>query len=139
MKKQLFLLCWLLTSLFTCAQAQSYVVLNNQYRVYCEVVFTTASYGNNKYNMDIDFGQEVGFFSNQTLVDEKGKKLRFNSIADGLNYLSKRGWYFIHNYPAKDNEQPTTHWIFYKDVSNDQQITEGFLTKELYKERQEQK
>ncbi|EJW94202.1 hypothetical protein EVA_17691, partial [gut metagenome] len=76
--------------------------------MYCEVVFTTASYGNNKYNMDIDFGQEVGFFSNQTLVDEKGKKLRFNSIADGLNYLSKRGWYFIHNYPTKDNEQPTT-------------------------------
>ena len=76
--------------------------------------------------------------SSPTQLMRKGK-LRFNSIADGRTTRAKRGCtsYTIIRPRTTNNRQ--THWIFYKDVSKDQQITEGFLTKELYQEVQEQR
>lgn len=47
-----------------------------------------------KFNISVDFGQQSKLFSNEALVDEKGRAISFNSMVDAMNYMSKHGWEF---------------------------------------------
>ncbi len=68
-------------------------------------------------NVDIDWGQETKFFSSKKeydLVDEKGKRIDFNSMIDAMNFLHKFGYRFKDAYAITINSSNVYHWIMEK-------------------------
>jgi len=66
--------------------------------VYCEIL-GTGSLFSTKVKIDIDYGQEVGFWNqDRRLKDENGKSVKFNSMVDALNYMGTLGWEFVQAY-----------------------------------------
>ena len=49
----------------------------------------------NKINVEVDFGGDTKFFSDTRMKDDEGKAVKFNSVADILNYMSRQGWELI--------------------------------------------
>ena len=49
----------------------------------------------NKINVEIDYGGDTKFFSDTRMKDDEGRAVKFNSVADILNYMSKEGWELI--------------------------------------------
>ena len=49
----------------------------------------------NKINVEVDYGGDTKFFSDTRMKDDEGKAVKFNSVADILNYMSKQGWELI--------------------------------------------
>ncbi len=49
----------------------------------------------NKINVELDYGTETKFWSDARMRDDEGKAVKFNSVADILNYMSKQGWELI--------------------------------------------
>ena len=49
----------------------------------------------NKINVEVDYGGDTKFFSDTRMKDDEGKAVKFNSVADILNYMSKEGWELI--------------------------------------------
>lgn len=110
-------------------------------RVYVELIGQGQLFSS-KVKVTIDFGQQSKFwtgFSDQRLVDENGKEIKFNSMIDAMNYMGQFGWVFAQAYVTQSGGtrdmsiDSTVHWILYKDVTDYNQIREGFTTKEQYK------
>jgi hypothetical protein len=83
--------------------------------VYCEIL-GTGSLFSTKVKIDIDYGQEVGFWNqDRRLKDENGKSVKFNSMVDALNYMGTLGWEFVQAYvvtmPSMGGQQNVYHWI----------------------------
>lgn len=122
MKKVLFLML-MFVSLNVMAQ--------EPYKVFCELL-GTGKFMSTKVAVTIDFGQRTSFWtqgSNQYLVDEAGQKLEFNSMVDAMNYMGKRGWKFEQAYVVTTSQQNVYHWLLSKEVTSDEQLKEGFVTK----------
>lgn len=49
----------------------------------------------NKINVEVDYGGDTKFFSDTRMKDDEGKAVKFNSVADILNYMSKEGWELV--------------------------------------------
>ena len=49
----------------------------------------------NKINVELDYGTETKFWSDTRMRDDEGKAVKFNSVADILNYMSRQGWELI--------------------------------------------
>ena len=49
----------------------------------------------NKINVEVDYGGDTKFFSDTRMKDDEGRAVKFNSVADILNYMSKEGWELI--------------------------------------------
>lgn len=49
----------------------------------------------NKINVELDYGADTKFFSDTRMKDDEGRAVKFNSVADILNYMSKEGWQLI--------------------------------------------
>jgi hypothetical protein len=49
----------------------------------------------NKINVEVDYGTETKFWSDTRMKDDEGKAVKFNSVADILNFMSKQGWELI--------------------------------------------
>lgn len=49
----------------------------------------------NKINVEVDFGQDTKFFSDTRMKDDAGRAMKFNSVSDILNYMSKEKWELI--------------------------------------------
>jgi hypothetical protein len=49
----------------------------------------------NKINVEVDYGQDTKFFSDTRLKDDAGRAMKFNSVSDILNYMSKEKWELI--------------------------------------------
>ena len=49
----------------------------------------------NKINVEVDYGADTKFFSDTRMKDDEGKAVKFNSVSDILNYMSKQGWELI--------------------------------------------
>lgn len=124
MKKILFLMILLCSVLSISAQTETH-------NVYCELI-GTQKFLSAKCNVQIDFGQNP--YENSNLVDEKGKKLTFNSMVDAMNYMGKLGWKFESAYVVTVSNQNVYHWLLSKQISNGEQISDGFKTKEMFKE-----
>lgn len=105
-----------------------------QKKVYCELVGTEKLLSN-KMNVSVDFGQENKIFSNQSLVDEKGRPIVFNSMVDAMNKMSELGWEFEQAYIVMigGTSQGSTitnvhHWILSKTVGDDEGAGDGLKT-----------
>lgn len=105
-------------------------------RVYCELVGSPDVF-TSKMSVFIDFGQKHSYWVSkwgQQLVDENGKDCKFNSMVDAMNFMGKYGWKFVQAYAVGDkNSGYVQYWLLYKDIIEDDEIFEGFMTKEQYK------
>ncbi len=101
-------------------------------RVYCELV-GTEKFLSSKVTVTVDFGQQRSVWTNgsyyQTLVDENGKKLDFQSMVDAMNYMGQLGWKFEQAYVATEGKQNVYHWLLSKDIADGELINEGFKTR----------
>jgi len=86
MKKIIFLSAFLFTSLVGICQDSSWR------HVQITVVPRMLS---NKINVEVDFGQDTKFFSDTRMKDDAGRAMKFNSVSDILNYMSKEKWELI--------------------------------------------
>ena len=105
------------------------------YTVYCSL--SGASYS------QIDYGQES--LLRNTLVDEDGRAIYFNSIIGALNYMSARGWRFVgeqksysQNMWDKLDISVSTTLIFAREITSPEQITDGIVTRQMLKEQLEE-
>ena len=103
--------------------------------VYCSL--SGASYS------QIDYGQKS--LIRNTLVDENGKAIYFNGIIGAMNYMSERGWVFVceqKNYSQgvvdKREINVSTSLIFSTQITAPEQITEGIITRQMYREQSEE-
>jgi hypothetical protein len=95
--KQILLLL-LLASPFLC-KAQSDTTAAKKHEQYCMII-ATAKFFSSKVSIAVDFGQETSFWHSQgqTIKDNSGKVMNFNSVIDALNYMSSQGWLFVNAY-----------------------------------------
>lgn len=120
MRRALLLTLMMITATIALAQ--------KPYRVYCSL--SGASFS------QIDYGQES--LRKNTLVDENGDAIYFNSIIGAMNYMSERGWQLLYPYTTMQDNVITerldskTIWIFYKEALSAEEITEGITTRLTY-------
>jgi hypothetical protein len=83
--------------------------------IYCELV-GAQKFLSTKINVSVDFGEERGFFYNDTwLRDPETNKLRsFNSIVDALNFMGTDGWEFVQAYAITVGQSNVFHWLLRK-------------------------
>lgn len=112
--KQLLLLLIIGTSLHLPAQSVS---KDSTIEQFC-IVRVYFVFG--KVSIDLDYGQERKLWDwskNVLKEDETGKARKFNSIADGLNYLGKLGWKLVAAVPIVGDKTSSTEYIFKKEFS----------------------
>lgn len=119
MKKLLLILA--LIPLFAMAQ--------QPYKVYC--IMNNKLLLSLKYKARVDFGLSYkgDAYNFNTIVDEKGEDIKFNTEVDIINYISKRGWTLEQVYVAMSRNESSErqHYLFSKTVTDDSQIREGIL------------
>lgn len=120
-----------------------FVVMGNaERRVYVELLGQQKGLFSTKVRVKVDFGQQTSFWkgdSDQKLVDDEGKDINFNSMIDAMNYMGQFGWKFTQAYVVSEGGQNVYHWLLYKDINNEDELMEGFMTKEIFKSSQPQK
>ena len=94
---------------------------------YCEITTVNASlFGTGKDRVVIDLGAE----RKGTLVDDRGKPLKFNSHIDVLNHMSLLGWKVVQTYFYNDvSKQKVLRFLMEKQVTEDSQIQDGIFIK----------
>ena len=124
MKKIYFILLTL--ALIIVFSHESYA--QEKYKVYCSIIGNESELRNGIVSISIDYGQDD--LKKNYLVDDQGNRLKFRTMISAMNYMSKLGW----------NLEETSHstdkllgglisvWILSKDVSSDNEITQGFQT-----------
>ena len=88
----------------------------------------------------VDYGQES--LHKNTLVDEDGRPIYFNSVVGMLNYMSERGWELIAPLTTVDSSEvlgefkvsSDTKWLFKKEVTSPEEISEGLMTRLRYQQ-----
>lgn len=80
---------------------------------YCQVLATPRLLSN-KVTIDIDFGDEKGFWQDNRLKTDGGKIKKFNTIVDAMNYMGREGWIFINAYPVRTGQTEIFHFAFKK-------------------------
>ena len=106
-----------------------------QNRVFCEIVERTNL--TKKVEVTIDFGQKrEKAMRKQSLVDDNGESIIFNSKIDALNHMNKLGWQFLQAYTvvsgSDGDSRSCIHWLLYKDVKSDEDPYKGITTKEIH-------
>ena len=49
-----------------------------------------------------------------------------------MNYMAKSGWVFEQAYYVTVSGQNVIHWLLSKEVMSDEEIKDGFITKQEY-------
>lgn len=127
MKKFLFLIAAVVLSIGS-AQAQ-------RHKVYCELV-GEQKLMSTKFSVQVDFGQKQKIGYSQFLVDEKGKRISFNSMIDAMNFMGELGWEFEQAYVVTvgdDSQRRIYHWLLSRYIDGDEAIDAGFKTRAAYK------
>ena len=126
MRKVLFIAVMVLMSIVANAQG---VVVNEEgkYPVYCDMMGYNF-WGFGKVKVKLDMGHAVAGKDYESLFDENGKKIKFNTMMDAVNYMAKRGWKVERTYDLTDNslsKQTVMHFLLVKYVKDDSEINEG--------------
>lgn len=119
MKKILLIL---LLALSASSFAQQSQPIEKERPVYCDVMAYNF-WGVGKVRVIIDLGAD----RNGTILTEDKKAMKFNSIIDVLNYMSKLGWHVKDSYYLSEevSKQKVLHYLLEKMITDDEQITEG--------------
>lgn len=108
MKKVFIFVFFTLASYASFAQADT-----SKIEQYCQIIATPKLFSN-KVTIDIDFGEEKSFWSDDRLRTYDGKLKKFNTIIDALNFMGKEGWIFINAYPVRNGNSDVYHYGFKK-------------------------
>ncbi len=107
--KKFMLLAFLAVSFSSFAQQDT-----SRVEQYCRLVAQNRLLST-KVNIDIDFGDERKFFSDNRLRDEEtGKLKKFNTVVDALNYLGSQGWTLVNAFPISDGTNNSTLHYYFK-------------------------
>ncbi len=98
------------------------------YKAFCTIA-TSHGYHIISERVEIDYGQESS--KREYLVDAEGREIEFNSIVDAANYMSSLGWHFEEAY-TRGEETTRNVWVFSKEVTSEEQIGAGLLTRKQY-------
>jgi hypothetical protein len=77
----------------------------------------TSKFMSAKVTIQIDFGQDRTFFSQQKdtrLTDGNGKSIIFTSMIDALNFMDKHGYEFLQAYAITVGSQNVYHYLLRK-------------------------
>ena len=128
MKKMIVMAALLLVCAAAFAQSPA-----KPHKVYC--LFTSDPLVlSDEIHVDVDYGQDARLVSlDRRLYDEKGKALKFNSVMDAVNYMCTLGWELEEAgqvmVPASGStENPVYRWVMSKLVTDNSQITDGWIT-----------
>lgn len=113
MKKVLLLAIALFTISFAKAQTVNGVPLKDIQVEYVQIVGTSKLLSP-KLTIEIDFGQVNSYWTNKDtqMLDEKGKKIEFNSMIDALNFMSANGYDFVSSYAVSVSQsQNVYHYL----------------------------
>ena len=99
------------------------------FTVYCKL--SGASYS------QLDYGQET--LRKNTLVDERGMPIYFNSPISAMNYMAVRGWRYVdsiveHSQSLMEphRHSVTQYLIFSKEVTSLDEVDDGITTRLTY-------
>lgn len=121
----------LFIALFACMAINA----NEPHKVFCELV-GTQKFLSAKCTVNIDMGQNP--YENSKLVDEKGKKITFNSMVDAMNYMGKLGWKFEQAYVITVSGQNVYHWLLSKEILDESEASEGLTTKSQFEKQKDE-
>lgn len=111
-------------------------VSNAQGKIYCELL-GTQQFLSKKVTVQVDFGQQSKFFSDNRLVDEKGEVIIFNSMVDAMNYMGTLGWEFEQAYVVTvgtgSGASNVYHWLLSKFVGEEGD-TNAIKTKDIVRQ-----
>ena len=132
MKKIFFSITFFLIALFAA---------NAQGKIYCELVGTQRLLST-KVTVEVDFGQQSKFFSDNRLVDEKGQVVVFNSMVDAMNHMGELGWEFeqayVVTFGSGSSSSSVYHWLLSKYVGDEGDNT-ILKTKDIVKQEMKAK
>lgn len=120
MKRVLFAIIFVLS--FAHAMAQQ--------TAYCEILNFGASEGM-RAQISFDFGKD-GFGD---LIDESGKRIKFQGTVDALEYMSRLGWSLVSTYTLNmfrgTTNAPVVHLLLAKRITGQDGKMDGIRTKEM--------
>lgn len=121
------LLIFMLSLVYLCINAQE----QSQKRpVYCNVMGYNF-WGFGKVKVQLDMGRKTDIKGFDALYGEDGKKLKFNTMMQVLNYMGERGWRVINTYYiTESSKQSVIHYLLEKWISSEDEITEGLILKD---------
>lgn len=124
--KRMFILMALVVAV-CCAQAQNVNQPGEKYPVYCSVKGYNF-WGVGKVKVQLDLGNKTSNF--ESLLDENGKQIKFNTMMEVINYMAKRGWEldqvcFFTEGMSKTN---VANYILKKYIKDDSEIRAGIST-----------
>lgn len=126
MKKILITFVFALISMMSFAQS-AVKTDDGKYNSYCEV-FGYSLFGVGKLKVILDMGYSTK--NENSLFGEDGKKIKFNSMMEVLDYMSKRGWRLVETYfISVSSKQSVVHYVLEKRVSSEAEKTEGLIIK----------
>ncbi len=128
MKKLLFIALLAMFAMPTMAQT---------HRIYCEIV-GNLKFMSTKIDISVDFGQKQQLASNNKLVGEDGKPIKFESMVDAMNHMGRLGWKFEQAYVVTMGQVNIYHWLLSKDILEGEDGTEGLQTKTQFRQEQKQ-
>src|SRR5690625_2777076 len=83
---------------------------------YIQIIGTSRALSD-KVNIEIDFGQDTKFFGSnkrKKIKYKDGKKIKFNSMVDALNFMSQNGFSFVQAYAFSEEKQNVHHYLMRK-------------------------
>jgi len=100
---------------------------DGKYNVYCTVVgYNNFGFGKLKVILDMGYSSK----NENSLYGEDGKKIKFNSMMEVLDYMAKRGWKLVNTYYiTMVGKQNVVNYVMEKRISNDSEKTEGLTIK----------
>jgi hypothetical protein len=114
------------------AKAQSTIQSEDgKYPVYCDLKAYNF-WGVGKVKVMLDMGAvSNGGGSFESLYDEDGKQIKFNTVMAAVNYMAKKGWILDKTYYVTEGAgRAVLHYVLVKRVKNDSEIREGLITKD---------
>lgn len=125
MKKVMLVSMLLIFFIGLTANAQSVNTPNEKYKVYCEIVGYNF-WGWGKVKAKIDMGR-VPNNKGYEAIYQDGKKKKFNTMMEVIDYMAKRGWEVHSTYVVTEGlgKQNVLHFLLQKEVTDDSQIDEG--------------
>ncbi|MBO4568135.1 MAG: hypothetical protein J5686_04260 [Bacteroidales bacterium] len=126
MKKLLLAFVFAVVLSCSCLNAQSVEPKNETHTVYCELVGTQKL--NGKVKVEVDYGQ-LRRWGNNTMVDDNGQTIEFNSMVDAMNYMGELGWRFVQAYVVGTGGNLVYRWLLQKDLSPEEAINDGIKIK----------
>ncbi len=113
-----------------CLLGSATLFAQTPYKAFC----TLRAYPGSKFGtvkeITIDYGQEN--LRGNRFVNEKGEDLEFETMTAVANYMGRAGWELVTI--QTDSATLLVEWIMTKEVTSEAQITEGFLTRQLFEE-----